>query len=82
MGALLDEFAFHHETAIRGTRKQQTKSSGAFELLQLAGAANYLPHSIVQQLRLAVRPGHEHRMDNPFYVRVLSEYSIRPGIAS
>src|SRR5262249_29130169 len=77
---LLDEFAFHGETALGGTIGQQMKSSAAFELLQLPRAANDLPHSIVQELRLAVRPGDEYRLDNPFDVGLVairrSEFQI------
>src|SRR5713101_7483326 len=82
----MDEFAFHHEPALGGTGWQQMKSPGAFELLQLAGAANDLPHSIVQELRLAVRPGDEHRLDNRFHVGLVairrSEFQIAARLAA
>src|SRR5215207_4419226 len=65
---LFDEFTFHHETAVGRTSGLQTKSASAFELLQLAGAANDLPYAVVQELRFAVRAGDEHRLDGPFEV--------------
>src|SRR5262245_44837710 len=83
---LLDEFAFHRETTLGGTSWQQMKNSGAFELLQLTGTANDLPHSIVQELRLAVRPRDEYRLNNPFDVGLVairrSEFQITARLAA
>src|SRR5258708_28880299 len=67
---LLNEFAFKHETAFRGSRGNQMKGSGSLELLQLAGPAHDLPYAVVQKLRLAV--GNEDRLDHPFDVRFVS----------
>src|SRR5258708_12485479 len=67
---LLNQFAFQHETAFRGSRGNQMKGSGSLELLQLAGPAHDLPYAVVQKLRLAV--GNEDRLDHPFDVRFVS----------
>jgi hypothetical protein len=64
----LNQLAFQHKTAFRGSCWNQMKRACSLKPLEFARPAHNLTHSVIEQLWPAVGSSDEHGLNGPFDV--------------